>query len=478
MLLTDLLRGLDVLSVDGDPSVLIRSVTRDSREAGDGVVFVAIVGATRDGHDLVAAIQGGVVVVERPVTAAAGVVVVRVASTRLALAPLCAAVHGHPSSSLRVVGVTGTNGKTTVTSLVESAVSSLGVRAARIGTLGSWIAGERIDGSLTTPDAPELQALLARARSAGVDVVAMEASSIGLDQHRVDGIAYHCAVFTNLTRDHLDYHGTMARYEEAKRRLFTDLLRPPGGLPRALVCVDDPAWERVAPAPDRWTYGFSREADVRAEDWNPATGAFTVRTPLGNAAAVTGLIGRHNVQNLLGAIAVCLALGFPLAASVAAVAAAPAARGRLQPVSRVGHPRVFVDYAHTPDAITVAIAAAREACAGALWIVFGCGGDRDPGKRPEMARAAEAADHVVITSDNPRSERPESIIADIVAGCTRPPTLIESERGAAIRATILRASAADVVLLAGKGHETYQEVLGVKQPFDDVDVAQRALEER
>lgn len=477
MRLADLIRDLDARLVSGHPDLEVHRVTRDSREAGEGTVFVAIRGVHRDGHADVATIRAGVVVVERETPVGPGVAVIAVPSTRAALPALCAAMHGYPSRALRVVGVTGTNGKTTVTSLIESSVATLGVRAARIGTLGTCIAGEAIPGSLTTPDAPELQGLLARARDANVDVVAMEVSSIGLDQRRVDGIAYHLAVFTNLTRDHLDYHGTMAVYEACKRRLFSELLRAPGGAPRALLCADDPAWRRMAVVEDAWSYGFDPGADLRVIAWDPASGALEVATPLGAASMTTRLVGRHNVQNLLAALGVCLALGFPVAAAAAAVAQAPAARGRLEPVPGPG-PRVYVDYAHTPDAVSVAIAAVREACRGRLWVVFGCGGDRDPGKRPEMARAAEAADHVVITSDNPRSEDPEQILADIVAGCTRAPDLVERDRLVAIRWAITHARVDDVVLLAGKGHETYQEIQGVKHPFDDVAVARAALEAR
>jgi UDP-N-acetylmuramoyl-L-alanyl-D-glutamate--2,6-diaminopimelate ligase len=479
MRLSDLLPtvGADRASTASiDPE--IRAITRDSREVGPDVVFVAVRGARVDGHDLVAGMNAAAVVVERPVRAPRGVAVIEVADTRVALARLAAALHGAPSETLPVVGITGTNGKTTIASLLAGALDAVGRPAARAGTLGTSGGGLQTPGSLTTPEAPELMAWLAAMRDRGVTAAAMEVSSIGLSQHRVDGIAFHAAVFTNLTRDHLDFHGTMEAYGAAKARLFRELLRPAGGLPRALLCGEDPAHVLMGAPADRWLYGAGSGMDVALEELRLGSEgiACTVHTPVGSAHVRSPMLGRHNALNLAAAVGAAALLGEDVASVGEALAAVAGVPGRLEVVPNAAGLVVAVDYAHTPDALAIALQASREASSGAVWVVFGCGGDRDAGKRPEMGRVAElGADRVVLTSDNPRSEDPAVILADIRRGMGAAPARVEPDREAAIAWAIGQAAPGDAVLVAGKGHETYQEGANGRLAFDDRVVCRRAL---
>jgi len=470
-----------VRSVQGDTDRPVGAVSRDTREVGPGDLFVAIEGATVDGHDLVGDLEVAAVVVQRPVVCRPGVTRIEVADTKRALALLAAARHGDPSRTLPVVGVTGTNGKTTITTLVDGALVALGHASARIGTAGNALRGEVEPASFTTPEAPQLQALLRRWHDAGASSVAMEVSSIGLAQHRVDGIAFHTVAFTNLTQDHLDFHGTMDAYLAAKARLFSsELLRPAGGWPRAVLCADDPAHRALQAPDDRWTYGFAPDADwhLGAAELGPRGMRLQLRSPEGPLTVDSPMLGRHNAQNLACAAALLRTLDLSLADIAAGLAAVPGVPGRLE---RVDDPRgerlVVVDYAHSPDALAHALATVRELTEGALWVVFGCGGDRDRGKRPQMgAVAAAQADRVVVTSDNPRSEDPEAILDDIVAGMPAPPFARIEDRAEALRAALREAKPGDAVLIAGKGHETTQEVGGVRHPFDDRAQARQAME--
>jgi UDP-N-acetylmuramyl-tripeptide synthetase len=479
MQLRSLLEHLEVRRVQGDLDRVVRSVTRDTRELVDDGVFVAICGARVDGHELVdRAAHAAAIVVQRPVAAPGGPTVVEVADTKRALAALAAAYHGHPGAAMKVVGVTGTNGKTTVTTLVEEALREAGVAAGRIGTTGTSMGGEPMPSPLTTPEAPYLQSVLARMRDSGTSVVAMEASSVGLAQHRVDGIAFHLGVFTNLSRDHLDFHADMDAYRLAKARLFAELLRAVGGPPRALLCGDDPARDAVMAPPDRWLYGFSRECDLRVTELECTDAGlrFTLRTPAGTGKVHSPLVGRFNAQNLAAAVGCCLAVGLGLPEATGAVSAVQGVSGRLEPVENDRGLLVLVDYAHTPDALASSLRAVHAVARGEVWVVFGCGGNRDPGKRPEMGRAAEeGADRVVVTSDNPRSEDPLSIVEAILSGMETAPAHVDPNRGAAIAWVLHRAAPGDAVLIAGKGHETYQEVGGAKHPFDDREVARNVL---
>jgi UDP-N-acetylmuramoyl-L-alanyl-D-glutamate--2,6-diaminopimelate ligase len=469
----------------------LRGLTDDSRRVEPGAGFVAVTGLRSDGrrHLAEALARGARLVVAEPPDPLPDGPVGRllVADARAALGRLASAVWGHPSRRLVVVGVTGTNGKTTTTYLVEALLRARGLEPGVVGTIAYRFAGRARDAGQTTPDALALQGLLAEMAAAGVGGVAMEVSSHALAQRRVDGVAFDVAAFTNLTQDHLDFHGTMAAYGEAKARLFREVL-PAGGKAgaAAVLNVDDPAgarWAGEVGVPVV-TYGLGAGAAIPAvRPRRHASGAdgieLQAETPAGPVPLRSPLIGEHNVLNLLGAVAIGVALGLPAGAIGPALGAVGAVPGRFERVD-AGQPfLVVVDYAHTPDALRRVLETARRLTPGRLAVVFGAGGDRDRGKRPQMGRlAADLADRVWLTSDNPRSEEPPAIIADIAAGvpaaaagrCRREP-----DRRAAIRAAIDWAAAGDTVVIAGKGHETYQVVGAVTLPFDDRAVAREAL---
>jgi len=478
----------------------VRRLINDSRAVRPGDTFVAYPGQSRDGRDYIAqAIASGAASVlwER-----AGfrwdprwrVPNLGVQALRHHAGGIASCVHGRPSRRLRVIGVTGTNGKTTCSQWIAQALTRCGRRCAVIGTLGYGLRAPLKPLANTTPDALWLHAQLAEFARRGAQAVAMEVSSIGLDQDRVAGVEFDTALFTNLSRDHLEYHRTMRRYREAKARLFAWQT-----LKHAVVNLDDEFGAQLArrirrPGLDVIGYGFGAACGLRAErvaGANLVTGAqgvsFDVRTPWG-AARVTGpMLGRHNASNLLGILAVLLTGGIPLRRAVAALAALKSLPGRLQRLGGGLRPRVIVDYAHTPDALKHALTTLRELLTdesritnheSRLICVFGCGGDRDCGKRPQMGRvAAQLADRVVVTSDNPRSEVPGHIIGDIVAGVRGGAggVEIEPDRRAAILRAVAGARRGDIVLVAGKGHETYQEIHGARHPFSDAAVAREAL---
>ena len=388
--------------------------------------------------------------------------------TRGALAALAAAFFGHPSNELSVIGVTGTNGKTTTTQLIEAIAAANGLRAAVIGTVGNRVAGELLPATHTTPEPTEWQGLLRRAVDARCVWAAAEVSSIGLDARRVDATRFAVGVYTNLTQDHLDYHGDMAAYAQAKARLFLELL-PPGAT--ALLNAEDPAVMALPTLPEgvrRVTFGVDL-GDVHAEGLRltVAGSEATVVTPWGDFTLRLPLLGRHNVANALGAAAAALSLGLSPEQVARGLAQAPPVPGRLEPVQNNRGVTALVDYAHTEDGLRTVLSALRGLGAQRIVLVFGCGGDRDPQKRPRMAQAAsEGADVVIATSDNPRSEDPLAILDDMAPGL-RPDALIVPDRAEAIRRAAALARPGDVVLIAGKGHETTQEIAGVKHPFDD-----------
>ncbi|GAP67164.1 UDP-N-acetylmuramyl-tripeptide synthetase [Mizugakiibacter sediminis] len=398
------------------------------------------------------------------------------------LGEIAARYYARPSAALHVIGVTGTNGKTSTVQLLAAALAGLGHGAATIGTLGAGMYGHLEAGERTTPDVISVHGLLAGFRDAGASYVAMEVSSHALDQGRVDAIDFDVAVFTNLTRDHLDYHGTMEAYGAAKARLFAW-----PGLRAAVINVDDAFGRRLAaalPAGVRCLRYSAEggEAELAAERVRThADGIdFLLRTPWGAGEVRSRLLGRFNVSNLL-AVAGCLgALGMRFDAVCEALAALAPVDGRMNRLGGGTAPLVVVDYAHTPDALEQALATLRAHCEGRLVCVFGCGGDRDPGKRPQMGAIAERlADRAIVTDDNPRSEDGDAIVAQILAGFARPERArVERDRAAAIARAVREAQPGDVVLIAGKGHETYQEVAGSKRPFDDLAEAKRALEAR
>ncbi|MCB9761946.1 MAG: UDP-N-acetylmuramoyl-L-alanyl-D-glutamate--2,6-diaminopimelate ligase [Alphaproteobacteria bacterium] len=473
MRLRDLIAEVQPVRVRGALDRDIARLTQDSREAGPGAVFVALRGHHVDGHRFVPGLHAEAVVVEEAVEAAPGVTVIEVADTRVALARMAAALYGHPSRALSLVGFTGTNGKTSSCWIFESIAQVAGWPVGVIGTTGNRIRGEASPARFTTPMPPEWQALLARMRDAGCTTVAAEVSSFGLAGRRVDATRFKVAVYTNLSQDHLDIHGTMEAYAAAKARLFTELL-PDDGV--AVLNIDDPVVAALPPLRAQ-TLRFGLDTgDLRTEGLaTDLTGArFLLKTPAGDAPVQMRLVGRHNVENALAAAGAALALGATPAQISAGLAALDHIPGRLERVGD-GEPVVLVDYAHTDDALTTVLGTLRPLTRGRVLIVFGCGGDRDRAKRPIMARAAtEGADVVLATSDNPRSEDPLAILEDMRPGLG-PDAILEPDRARAIHRAVRLARPGDVVLIAGKGHETTQEIAGEKLPFDDREVALAAL---
>jgi UDP-N-acetylmuramoyl-L-alanyl-D-glutamate--2,6-diaminopimelate ligase len=458
----------------------VTDVTLDSRAVRHGSLFIACRGDARDGHAFVrSAVAAGAaaVVVERDV-GEQPVPVVRLEDTRRAAGEIAARFHGHPSRRMRCIGVTGTNGKTSVTFHTAELLSRVGMPAGYGGTLGWGIGARRCRASLTTEDAATLQRRLADLSAHGARFAALEVSSHALEQGRADAVEFAVAVFTNLTRDHLDYHGTMEQYGAAKARLFA--LR---SVRHAVINVDD-AFGRglAARLPARVAcvrYGSAADADVRWLDVSYADDGMRGRlvTPWGEASLTLSLMGDFAFGNVAAAIAAACACGASFAAVCEAASGLRPAPGRMQLVRRDGMPTVIVDYAHTPDALINALAAVRRHARGRVLCVFGCGGDRDRGKRPLMAAAVEgAADAAIVTSDNPRGEDPGTIAAEVVAGFTgQVPVIVELDRERAIELAVTDARVGDVVLVAGKGHEDFQETAGVRRPFSDVAVAERVL---
>jgi UDP-N-acetylmuramoyl-L-alanyl-D-glutamate--2,6-diaminopimelate ligase len=480
-------------------AVTVTSLAYDSRGVGPGALFLCVPGFERDGHEFAAAaVAAGAValVVERPLGTGVPEVVVR--SVRAAMAPLAARFHGDPTARLRVVGVTGTNGKTTTAFLVRALLEAAGEQCALIGTVKSVIGGVERPVDRTTPEAVDLQAAFAEMVAAGDRACAIEVSSHALELHRADAIHFAAAIFTNLTQDHLDFHPSMEHYFQAKRRLLA--LAP--GL--AVVNLDDPYGQRLAGEfTGAVTFAVDGEADytARAVSFTLDGARFRLRSPEGEIEVRSPLPGAFNVANVLGAVAAVHRLGVPLELIADALPGVEPAPGRFQPVDE-GQPfAVLVDYAHTPDSLENVLRAAGALTPGRVICVFGCGGDRDRGKRPQMGRiASELADAVVVTSDNPRSEDPAAIVAEILAGvetaggaaaaetaraaadaAVRRLGAVEAlvDRREAIARGIELAAAGDVVVIAGKGHEQGQEFAGGRKlPFDDVEVARQALRGR
>ena len=483
MQLQELLADVEVLDLRGDATVEVRAVAHDSRRVPPDACFACIVGATSDGHDHApAAVAAGAValLVERGLGLA--VPEARVADVRLALGPAASRLHGNPSRAMRCLGVTGTNGKTTTTQLLAAIAAAAGERTGVVGTVGARIDDRAQPLAHTTPEAPELQSLLATMRDEGVRTVALEVSSHALAQHRVDGTWFRAVCFTNLTRDHLDYHASLDDYFESKALLFD-----PARAGAATVNVDDPRGPELARRCRArglavTTFALAPgDADVVADTVvvDDTGGRFTLVAGDERVRLHTPLLGRVNVENALAAAVTARVAGFApdaIAAGLGSVATIP---GRLEPVD-AGQPfRVLVDYAHTPDALRAALGAARGlASSRQVIVVFGCGGDRDHEKRPEMGReAARGADRVIVTSDNARSEDPAAIAAAVVAGTGDgpAPVSVELDRRAAIRQAFDAAHPGDVVLIAGKGHETHQQIGGHDRPFDDRAVAREEL---
>ncbi len=479
--LASLVAALDDPRATGDLGITVRAIAHDSRAIVPGTLFVALRGERVDGHAFVASAfaSGAIGVVvdggfDLSTLAVPGAIVV-VDDTRRALSRLAALFYGNPSRTLRVTGVTGTNGKTTVTHLAAAILDAGGVPTGRIGTLGARFGGAMWSLENTTPLALELQSLLGEMRDRGAQAVAMEASSHALAQDRVADVDFAVAVLTNVTRDHLDYHGTFEAYAAAKRSLFERA-------PIAILNSDDPlgrAWAGELRAAGKTvdTYALDSDATLVARDialradgssFNVDARRFALRLP-----------GRFNIANALAALGIARAHGVADDDSARAMAAFERVPGRMEHLAGGGID-VLVDYAHTPDALDVILRAARETARGELAVVFGCGGDRDRGKRPLMGAIARSrADRVFVTSDNPRSEDPQEIIDEILGGIDDLREVVALvDRRAAIRRAILDAEPGDVVVVAGKGHETYQIIGTVTNHFDDRDEVRSALAAR
>jgi UDP-N-acetylmuramoyl-L-alanyl-D-glutamate--2,6-diaminopimelate ligase len=480
--------GLRACSPTPD-QVEIEGLAYDSRSVRAGTLFFCVSGFQFDGHDFAAsAVEAGAValVVERPL--GLGVPELLVDSSRAAMGPLAARFYGEPSSELRVIGVTGTNGKTTTAHLVRSLLQATGERCGLLGTVESRIAGSSRPAARTTPEAIDLQADFRAMLDGGERYCAMEVSSHALELGRAENVRFAAAVFTNLTQDHLDFHETMEDYFHAKRRLFFPREGPAPGF--AVVNLDDRYGRRLAAElDDVVTFGIDTAADYMAHDVQiDLTGSrMRVSTPEGTRSLSLPLAGRFNVANALGALAATHALGADLDTLLAALARGVRVPGRVERVDEGQDFVVLVDYAHTPDSLHNVLSTAREVGRARVICVFGAGGDRDRGKRPLMGHAAaNLAEVLLITSDNPRSEDPDAIIAEIVAGTNgasrppgAPPVVTEVDRRAAIERAIALAQPGDVLVIAGKGHEQGQELAaGVKVPFDDVTVAREALSAR
>jgi UDP-N-acetylmuramoyl-L-alanyl-D-glutamate--2,6-diaminopimelate ligase len=468
---------LDVL-FPGAPAVDIAGLSYDNRTVGPRDLFFCVRGFTRDGHEFAAdAVQRGAAALVVDHLLDVDIPQVVVPDVRKAMAPAAAAFYGDPTATLDLIGVTGTNGKTTTAYLVRSLLEADGRQTGLLGTVKSVVGGAELDVQRTTPEAIDLQRAF-RAMLDGGDVACvMEVSSHALELARADASRFAVAVFTNLTQDHLDFHPTMEDYYLAKRKLFTDI-----GARRTVVNLDDPYGVRLATDPgveSPVTFALDHPgATYRADDVRTelAGSRFTLHSPDGVAEISSPLRGRFNVYNVLGAFAAARAIEVPFEVAVEAIEQAGQVPGRFETVDE-GQPfAVLVDYAHTPDSLENVLATARNLTEARLHVVFGAGGDRDRGKRPQMGEiAARLADRVIVTSDNPRSEDPEAIIAEILAGIARP-VEHDADRRAAIQAAIAGAGAGDVVVIAGKGHEQGQEFAGGHTiPFDDVTVAREAL---
>ena len=454
-----------------------RALGVDSRTVERGTFYIAVRGSQADGHRFVADAVGkgaSAVIVETPQKSAVPEIVVR--DSRRAALVLGAAWYGHPGRSLTLIGVTGTNGKTTTTGIIRHLLNR-NQSAGSIGTVGAFDGSDRpvssTAGSLTTPGPIDLQATLAALRGRGVTHVAMETSSHSLDQGRLDGLSFAAGVFTNVTRDHLDYHGTMEAYLGSKLRL-ADLLRPSGV---EVVNLDDDAWRALPSRNRRITFGLHPAADVRAThiSLNASGSCFLLAGRFGSSEVLLPLLGDFNVSNALAAAATALGLELSLQEVVDRLATTPQIPGRMERISDTPC-TVLRDYSHTPDSLERALRTLRPLTPGRIILVFGCGGDRDKGKRPLMGRiAADLSDLAIATSDNPRTEDPEAIIDEIERGMGGAPHLRIPDRLAAIRAALNEGQAGDTILLAGKGHETYQVIGTRKIDFDEREIVQELV---
>ena len=481
--LGELLRGHAVIDTRSERG--IGDLASDSRSVRPGTLFFARAGRQVDGADFISTALGAgapAVVREGPAGVRlldGGGVEVRVTDLGACMADVACRFHDDPGAAMKMVGVTGTNGKTSVSHFIAAVLHRDSEPCGLLGTLGGGLYGDLSAGLHTTPDVLAVYASLAGMRDAGATHAVMEVSSHALDQGRVRGVCFDTAVFTNLSRDHLDYHADMQEYGRAKRQLFeTD------GLRHAVLNLDDAHGRELARglaagvALLGYALDSSADAAVRGEILSLGVDGLrlVVTTPWGDGEIHSRLAGRFNAANLLAALTTLGALGLPLARILDGLSQVPAPPGRMECLGGSGQPLVVVDYAHTPDALATVLAALRPQCDGRLWCVFGCGGERDRGKRALMGEAARRlADRLVVTDDNPRGEDADGIVADILAGMDTAGVEVERDRAAAIAMAVAEAKVGDIVLVAGKGHEPYQEVAGSRLPFSDVAAVRAAL---
>ncbi len=505
MTLRELLEKIPDTDTHGDINVSIASLTCDSREVLRGTLFFALRGAQTDGHRYIEnAVKAGAaaVILEDAAAAPTGIPWVRVADGRSAMGHMSARFNNDPTATKPLIGITGTNGKTTTTYLIEAILAAAGQQAAVLGTISYRFGATTIQASHTTPESTELQGAFRQLSDAGAQAFVMEVSSHALEQKRADGCHFDVGIFSNLTRDHLDYHATMEKYLEAKCRLFSDLLRPTSEKPRrrAVINMDDPYGKEIA---DRCacpvvTFGINGHCDVRPTGVASSVNGIcaTLVTPKGEFEFVSRLLGRFNLSNILAAAAAGIALDLPLQAIKSGIENHATVPGRMERVDNHTGVTCLVDYAHTGDALENVLATLKEIATGRIITVFGCGGDRDNGKRPIMGKiAATMSDLAIVTSDNPRTEDPLVILEQIRSGMTplgfreyrtdelsdgfvgNGFTMMEN-RHEAIRLAIRLASPGDIVLLAGKGHEDYQIIGTTKHHFDDREEAAAAFMEK
>lgn len=476
-----------IVSVAGDPDLPVAGATVDSRQVRPGYLFCAVPGVKDDGAKYVAlAVAAGAVAVvsEKPLALPPGVASVLVPNATHAAADLAAAMHGFPASRMRLLGVTGTNGKTTTAFLMRHLLEKAGLVAGMVGTVHYSYGQTVIEADRTTPPAFAVQELFAKMVAAGVHTCMLEMSSHALDQRRLGRCRFAAAVFTNLTGDHLDYHGTMEKYYQAKKLMFTEYLVP-GGI--AVVNAGSEYGRRLCgelrrERPDLQLMDFSLHGDaawdIREVKFELHGGEFLLQGPGRTLRIQSPLIGWHNAENLAGTALLALGLGLPESLILNGLRETGGAPGRLQPVLSSKGFAAYVDYAHTDDALRNVLEALRKLTPARLTCLFGCGGDRDTTKRPRMAKvAAELADKVIVTSDNPRTEDPEKILDMVAAGIPAGlPFLRIADRRLAIARAVGEAIPGEIILVAGKGHESYQEIHGVKHPFDDAEEVRAAME--
>ncbi len=485
MMLSPLLEAAGIPAVLANPEV--SSLCYDSRRATAGSLFFALPGQKSNGAEFIsqAVANGAVAAVASAPAPDAGYTVVQVPDARAAMADIAAAFQAHPDRSLKCAGITGTNGKTTTAFLLRHILDSSSLPCGLIGTVKYIVGGEEIPAPRTTPESVDLQEMLAAMRDRGCRAAAMEVSSHALVQHRVRGIEFDAAVFTNLTQDHLDFHGSMEKYFEAKVLLFEALASQTHKKGRAIINVDDRSGrllvDKFAKRTRVLTFGRGVGADFRASAvrFDAAGTTFQLDARKKSFLVRTPLIGLFNIYNTVGALAAAAACGVELRSAIAALAHAPQVPGRLERVAAKRNFQIYVDYAHTDDALRNVLRTLRELNPARIITVFGCGGNRDRAKRPLMAAAAEEfSDWSILTSDNPRGEDPEDILRDMEAGMRGTRHEKITDREAAIRKAIQLAQAGDIVLIAGKGHENYQEFADRKIPFDDAAVASNAIANR